>query len=128
MTHVTCRLTARNRDQLRNPTLCNRGWTNFFYYLNNYTLAVSALQLMKYGTPSVRVCTDPETFLHHLSDPLFPADRLSNLLRTFLLESRIRLRLAIVRVYSFYLFTYLFTYLHALNEIWLYTVYTKGKS
>ena len=74
---------------------------------------------MKYGTPSLRLYTDPETFLHHLSDPLFPADRLSNLLRTFLLESRIRLRLAIVRVYSFYLSTYLFTYLHALNEIWL---------
>ena len=24
MTHVTCRLTARNRDQLRNPTLGNQ--------------------------------------------------------------------------------------------------------
>ena len=24
MTHVTCRLTAKNRDQLRNPTLANR--------------------------------------------------------------------------------------------------------
>jgi len=24
MTHVTCRLTAKNRDQLRNPTLSNR--------------------------------------------------------------------------------------------------------
>ena len=24
MTHVTCRLTANNRDQLRNPTLGNR--------------------------------------------------------------------------------------------------------
>ena len=26
MTHVTCRLTAKNRDQLRNPTLGNRLW------------------------------------------------------------------------------------------------------
>ena len=26
MTHITCRLTAKNRDQLRNPTLCNRVW------------------------------------------------------------------------------------------------------
>jgi len=26
MTHVTCRLTAKNRDQLRNPTLGNRVW------------------------------------------------------------------------------------------------------
>jgi len=26
MTHITCRLTAKNRDQLWNPTLCNRVW------------------------------------------------------------------------------------------------------
>jgi len=30
MTHVTCRLTAKNRDQLRNPTLGNRVWVTFF--------------------------------------------------------------------------------------------------
>jgi len=29
MTHVTCRLTAKNRDQLRNPTLGNRLWATF---------------------------------------------------------------------------------------------------
>jgi len=27
MTHVTCRLTAKNRDQLQNPTIGNRVWT-----------------------------------------------------------------------------------------------------
>jgi len=32
MTHVTCRLTAKNRDQLRNPTLCNRVWATFFLF------------------------------------------------------------------------------------------------
>jgi len=26
MTHITCRLTAKNREQLRNPTLGNRVW------------------------------------------------------------------------------------------------------
>ena len=31
MTHVTCWLTAKNRDQLRNPTLGNRVWSTFFY-------------------------------------------------------------------------------------------------
>jgi len=31
MTHVTCRLTAKNRDQLRNPTLGNRVWAAFLY-------------------------------------------------------------------------------------------------
>jgi len=30
MTHVTCRLTAKKRDQLRNPTLGNRIWATFF--------------------------------------------------------------------------------------------------
>ena len=30
MTHVTCRLTAKNRDQLRNPTLGNQVWATFF--------------------------------------------------------------------------------------------------
>ena len=29
MIHVTCRLTAKNRDQLRNPTLGNRVWSTF---------------------------------------------------------------------------------------------------
>ena len=29
MTHVTCRLTAKNGDQLQNPTLGNRVWATF---------------------------------------------------------------------------------------------------
>jgi len=29
MTHVTCRLTVKNRDQLRDPTLGSRVWTTF---------------------------------------------------------------------------------------------------
>jgi len=33
MTHVTCMLTAKNRDQLRNPTLGNRVWATFFALL-----------------------------------------------------------------------------------------------
>ena len=33
MTHVTCRLTAKNRDQLRNPTLGNRVWATFTFML-----------------------------------------------------------------------------------------------
>ena len=31
MTHVTCRLTAKNRDRLRNPTLGNRVWATFTF-------------------------------------------------------------------------------------------------
>jgi len=33
MTHVTCRLTAKNWDQPRNPTLCNRVRATFTFYL-----------------------------------------------------------------------------------------------
>jgi len=32
MTHVTCRLTAKDRDQLWNPTLGNRVWATFTFY------------------------------------------------------------------------------------------------
>ena len=31
MIHVTCRLTAKNRDQLRNPTPGNRVWATFTF-------------------------------------------------------------------------------------------------
>jgi len=31
MTHSTCRLTAKNRDQLQNPTLDNRVWATFTF-------------------------------------------------------------------------------------------------
>jgi len=31
MTHVTCRLITKNRDQLRNPTLGSRVWATFTY-------------------------------------------------------------------------------------------------
>ena len=29
--YVTCRLTAKNRDQLRNPTVGNRVWATFYF-------------------------------------------------------------------------------------------------
>jgi len=32
MTQVTCRLTAKNRDQLRNPTLGSRVWATFTFF------------------------------------------------------------------------------------------------
>ena len=41
MAHVTCMLTAKNRDQLRNPTLGNRVWTTFFTRLNRGTYNVT---------------------------------------------------------------------------------------
>jgi len=38
MTHVTCRLTAKNRDQLRNPTLGNRVWAAFTLFYRMRTV------------------------------------------------------------------------------------------
>jgi len=32
MTHVICRLAAKNRDQLQNPTLGNRVWATFTFF------------------------------------------------------------------------------------------------
>jgi len=63
MTHVTCRLTAKNRDQLRNPTLGNRVWATFTFLgrvkllLKRYTVAVSqthaATPLVRYTNPDI---------------------------------------------------------------------------
>ena len=36
MTHVTCRLTAKNRDQLRNTTLGIRVWAAFTFFRSLY--------------------------------------------------------------------------------------------
>ena len=36
MAHVTGRLTAKNRDQLRNHTLGNRVWATFFMLAMNH--------------------------------------------------------------------------------------------
>ena len=48
MTHITCRLTAKNRDQLRNPTLCNQVWASF--YNRNGKLNVNSNQVRQmYG-------------------------------------------------------------------------------
>ena len=33
MTHATCRLTAKNRDQLRNPTRSSQVWAAFTFYI-----------------------------------------------------------------------------------------------
>jgi len=51
MTRVTCRLTAKNRDQLQDPTLGNRLWatSTFLHYLQcvakEYTTQVPTISL-----------------------------------------------------------------------------------
>jgi len=41
VTHVTCRLTAKNRDQLRNLTLVNRVWATFTFLPFTYYLTAT---------------------------------------------------------------------------------------
>ena len=57
MTHVTCRLTAKNRDQLRNPTLGNRVWATFTFLVARKTAPVArevmfAFSPTRYAMPS----------------------------------------------------------------------------
>ena len=44
MTHVTCRLTAKNREQLRNPTLGNRVWATSTFLLFSQSLNINCVQ------------------------------------------------------------------------------------
>ena len=58
MTHVTCRLTAKNRDHLRNPTLGDRVWTTFLQKdLSVITRIAHALSVLK------RCCVRPSVRL-----------------------------------------------------------------
>ena len=43
MTDVTCRLTAKNRDQFQNPTLGNRVWASFLLFVREAVLSCPLL-------------------------------------------------------------------------------------
>ena len=43
MTHVTCRLTAKNQDQVQNPTLGNRVWASFLLTTVHHLYTVIAM-------------------------------------------------------------------------------------
>ena len=45
MTHITCRLTAEDRDRLRNPTLGYRVWATFTFFLGELAVLPHILQL-----------------------------------------------------------------------------------
>ena len=52
MTHITCRLTAKNRDQLRNPMLCNRVQVTFTFFTHVHMIVfVSGLQKRSESRP-----------------------------------------------------------------------------
>jgi len=56
MTYLTCRLTAKNRDQLRNPTLGNRVWPTFTFFISSSvkTRCVHWLLGLRYLTPCLQ--------------------------------------------------------------------------
>ena len=57
MTHVTCRLTAKNWDQLRNPTLGNRVWATFtFLGLVELELGSVLGRMLAFNVKSESVC------------------------------------------------------------------------
>ena len=59
MTHVTCRLTAKNRDQLQNhPTLSNRVWATFTFFTCSYSALCDVERAVKrvYVHACVRAC------------------------------------------------------------------------
>ena len=58
MTHVTCRLTAKNRDQLRNPTLGNRARATFNFFLQCSSSASLKTELNRLTR---QVCVQPPT-------------------------------------------------------------------
>jgi len=61
ITHITCRLTAKNQDQLRNPTLGNRVWATFtFSYITNSTTADLWQQMLFLETRDSRGMTQRE--------------------------------------------------------------------
>ena len=61
MTHVTCRLTAKNRDWLRNPTLGSRVWATFTFF--SMTRSVCVVQASSSEVMVLRASRryDPET-------------------------------------------------------------------
>jgi len=54
MTHPTCRLTAKNRDQLRTPTLGNRVCATFTFIIdgNELTLLDNFRNIVGKGRPN----------------------------------------------------------------------------
>ena len=64
MTQVTCRLTAKNRDQLRNPTLNSRVWATFLASSMNRFHGMIILLLIIILFCSRRLLAIIHTFIH----------------------------------------------------------------
>ena len=58
---VTCRLTAKNRDPLRNPTLGNRVWASFTFFnsvMRNQTSRVVCVRFVCVGVRMLPACSN----------------------------------------------------------------------
>jgi len=53
MTHVTCRLTAKNQDQLKNPTLGNRVWVYLYLF---YCLSERVFSVVVFCRQTILIC------------------------------------------------------------------------
>jgi len=72
MTHVTCRLTAKNRDQLGNSTLGNRVWATFWRRLATYSnvgLHATSLLYQFLCQPVMQLCIASNNILLNLAFP-----------------------------------------------------------
>ena len=74
MTRITRRLTAKNRDQLRNPTLCNVLWATFtfFFYLakmpNSCLQLFISMKLELYANNAILLKSNFQVHQHNQSD------------------------------------------------------------
>jgi len=64
MTNVTCRLTAKNRDQLWNPTLGNLVWATFTFFNIRFRTVVSNEKQALFFT--VTLCWDRAPYAEYL--------------------------------------------------------------
>jgi len=54
ITHITCRLTAKNWDQLQNPTLSNRVWATFTFFISSVSVIGCSLPLRVWSVLQAR--------------------------------------------------------------------------
>jgi len=64
MTHVTCRLTGKNRDQLWNPTFGNRVWATFTFLRVDEAIRQLAVEHMENILNTASVTDDVRTHVH----------------------------------------------------------------
>jgi len=89
MTHITCRLTAKNWDQLRIPTLGNGVWATFTFYNQSrpdgqLILTASAFNQQWISMPAVQVAV-PTVILH----PLWTSSIVAHHLLDFMVQVKI---------------------------------------